>query len=101
MCVCYIYTYICIHTQEGDGAPSGVRTLFSACNSVGTPEVRMGAPTHAFPHGSRVFKASFTKFQNLRWGHKVTNPLAQSTMELRIQDYPKSKLGRAVKSSKL
>ena len=32
---------------KAKGTPSGVKTLFSAWNSVGTHKVRLGTPTHA------------------------------------------------------
>ena len=38
--------------------PSGVKTLLSEWNSVGTHKVHLGTPTHALPHGSPAFKTT-------------------------------------------
>ena len=56
---------LCVYIQgKAKGTPSGVKTLFSAWNSVGTHKVRLGTPTHALPHGTPAFKTTFTKCKN-------------------------------------
>ena len=53
-----MYIYV---QGRAKGTPSGVKTLFSAWNSVGTHKVRRGTPTHAVPHGTPAFKTTFTR----------------------------------------
>ena len=46
---------------KAKGTPSGVKTLFSAWNSVGKHKVRLGTPAHALPHGTPAFNDHFYK----------------------------------------